>query len=486
MPNKPLKFSFYDVRKIPEHLMNFDFIKEIDYDDMTKEVTLTYRSGTVLPLGSVDPGIATSLTGATLNDNGELIFSVSDGTTINAGRVVSEYTYEDDYVSGTGLLSGSGVYKPLVSGSGDLYVSMDETELSISATFPGDTDLSALDETRIYNAYTWLSESTVEADTSYTTNTWYTRRLNDAKINNLNINVVNGEFTLTKGTYYISGFGRSFRGGITKIAIRDVVNNTTILDSVGAANYAASASSSVKNVISGYIMLESDTTVALQQMLDDKNSSSTLGVNGGGALADTVRSNSELNIWKLSGEILVPPILPEEPIDPLIAALQRNYYLNIANSMTASTSAMGASLSGSAKWDGGVLGPDGKIYGIPRDSTDILIIDPVSGTATRSAMGASLSGTSKFIGGALGPDGKIYGIPFNSSTVLIIDPMSESAYRSNLGASVGSNGWVGGSLSFDGGIFGIPYDGGNILMITPSIPTSMPGNVTLSPYLNKY
>jgi phage shock protein PspC (stress-responsive transcriptional regulator) len=84
---------------------------------------------------------------------------------------------------------------------------------------------------------------------------------------------------------------------------------------------------------------------------------------------------------------------------------------------------MGAALSGADKWIGGVLGPDGKIYGIPRnEAADILIIDPDAGTATRSPMGASLSGTEKWIGGVLGPDGKIYGIPFNAADILIIDP----------------------------------------------------------------
>jgi hypothetical protein len=82
---------------------------------------------------------------------------------------------------------------------------------------------------------------------------------------------------------------------------------------------------------------------------------------------------------------------------------------------------MGASLSGSLKWLGGVLGPDGKIYGIPFSSTDILIIDPVTSTATRSAMGASLSGSGKWIGGVLGPDGKIYGIPHDSTDILRIE-----------------------------------------------------------------
>jgi hypothetical protein len=64
------------------------------------------------------------------------------------------------------------------------------------------------------------------------------------------------------------------------------------------------------------------------------------------------------------------------------------------------------------------LGPDGKIYGIPSNATDILIIDPVAGTATRDAMGATLTDTAKWAGGVLGPDGKIYGIPLNATDIL--------------------------------------------------------------------
>jgi hypothetical protein len=59
---------------------------------------------------------------------------------------------------------------------------------------------------------------------------------------------------------------------------------------------------------------------------------------------------------------------------------------------------------------------------MPHDSTDILIIDPVAGTATRSNMGADLTGVWKWHGGILGPNGKIYGMPYYSSNVLIITP----------------------------------------------------------------
>ena len=71
------------------------------------------------------------------------------------------------------------------------------------------------------------------------------------------------------------------------------------------------------------------------------------------------------------------------------------------------------------KWTGGVLAPNGKIYGIPCDASSVLIIDPVTNTANTTAI-TGLSGADKWAGGVLAPNGKIYGIPYNASSVLII------------------------------------------------------------------
>ena len=76
---------------------------------------------------------------------------------------------------------------------------------------------------------------------------------------------------------------------------------------------------------------------------------------------------------------------------------------------TADTTAI-TGLSGTGKWLGGVLAPNGKIYGIPLDATSVLIIDPASNTANTTAI-TGLSGREKWIGGVLAPNGKIYGIP---------------------------------------------------------------------------
>ena len=87
---------------------------------------------------------------------------------------------------------------------------------------------------------------------------------------------------------------------------------------------------------------------------------------------------------------------------------------------SSSLSSMGANLSDGGKLTGGVLGGDGKIYCVPYNSTDILIIDPASQTATRSNMGANLSDSLKWSGGVLGGDGKIYCVPRNPTDILRI------------------------------------------------------------------
>ena len=90
---------------------------------------------------------------------------------------------------------------------------------------------------------------------------------------------------------------------------------------------------------------------------------------------------------------------------------------NVLGSPFVTTQLFG-SLSGTNKWRGGVLAPNGKIYGIPFNSTQVLEVDPA--TQTTQLFG-SLSGANKWGGGVLAPNGKIYGIPINSTQVLEVD-----------------------------------------------------------------
>jgi hypothetical protein len=86
-------------------------------------------------------------------------------------------------------------------------------------------------------------------------------------------------------------------------------------------------------------------------------------------------------------------------------------------------------LVGTGKWFGGVLGPNGCIYGIPRNSTSILKIDPTNDAVTTFG---NLAGTDKWIGGVLAPNGCIYGIPYNSTTILRIDTAPTRLWTSDV------------------------------------------------------
>jgi hypothetical protein len=126
------------------------------------------------------------------------------------------------------------------------------------------------------------------------------------------------------------------------------------------------------------------------------------------------------------------------------------------------TTALFGSLGAGSKWAGGVLAPNGKIYGIPFGSAQVLEIDPVNQT---TALFGSFSGSSKWFGGVLAPNGKIYGIPANSTQVLEIDPVNQTTAL--FGSLSGSAKWFGGVLAPNGKIYGIPRTSTEVLEIDP-------------------
>jgi hypothetical protein len=126
------------------------------------------------------------------------------------------------------------------------------------------------------------------------------------------------------------------------------------------------------------------------------------------------------------------------------------------------------------KWVGGVVAPNGKIYCIPHNATNVLIIDPITDTDISSNFGLTL-GNEGWWGGCLGSDGKIYGIPNNSNEVLVINPSNNTAeltdFSLNL-AEFGNTKWVGGVVGLNGKIYCIPTNATKILVINPSNNTA--------------
>ena len=76
-------------------------------------------------------------------------------------------------------------------------------------------------------------------------------------------------------------------------------------------------------------------------------------------------------------------------------------------------------------WHGGLLGPDGNVYGFPAHATSVLKIVVATGEVVE--LGGPLEeqnngGRYKWGGGCVGPDGCIYGIPSDATSVLKIRP----------------------------------------------------------------
>ena len=115
-------------------------------------------------------------------------------------------------------------------------------------------------------------------------------------------------------------------------------------------------------------------------------------------------------------------------------------------------------ITGNNDWFGGVLSPQGVIYGIPSAATSILRIDPSSDTISFFGSVGTPQGT-KWCGGVLAPNGAIYGMPYLLSQVLKIDPAESSAYTLAARYTPGPFGadFNGGVLSPRGIIYAMPF-----------------------------
>ena len=76
-------------------------------------------------------------------------------------------------------------------------------------------------------------------------------------------------------------------------------------------------------------------------------------------------------------------------------------------------------------WTTPILAPNGKMYCVPMDGRDILVIDP-DRNSFYLLKNIAPSGADKYRSGCLGPDGKIYFTPFGVQHVAVFDPQYET------------------------------------------------------------
>jgi len=139
---------------------------------------------------------------------------------------------------------------------------------------------------------------------------------------------------------------------------------------------------------------------------------------------------------------------------------------------------------GSAKWSGGVLAQNGRIYGVPYDASGVLILDVSSGNSATRTRITGLEGSAKWSGGVLGTNGNIYCMPYDSSSCLIINPLTDTSNNTSITGLTGSAKWFGGVLAPNSRIYGMPHNSSKILQLKAGLPT-IP-NWPIAPQFNKF
>jgi len=130
----------------------------------------------------------------------------------------------------------------------------------------------------------------------------------------------------------------------------------------------------------------------------------------------------------------------------------------------------------SGGWNGGVVGHDGNIYGIPDDMNKILKIDPSPNATNPTALvGDDLGlGRWKWFGGVVGNNSIIYGVPYvarsilsynlmTEETKLIADPLLGLRFRFTSTLK-----FAGGVLANNGMIYFIPFFYNKVIKFDPS------------------
>ncbi|MEM7183814.1 MAG: hypothetical protein AAF518_23110 [Spirochaetota bacterium] len=268
------------------------------------------------------------------------------------------------------------------------------------------------------------------------------------------------------------------------------VNNDSNLTGTTSTATSTDTSTSTSYTISGTISGLTGTAVLQNNSGDDLTLSANGGftfataLSGGAAYSVTVQTHSSFQhctVASGAGTAITNVTGISVSCADIIATSNWTNIQSILNTQSAlgsSGTETSTSISIGQGWSGAVLADNGKIYGIPTNSTNVPIIDPSTNTVDTSTITVS-SSTSKWYGGVLAPNGKIYGIPYSADHAIIIDPSTNTVDTTTLtGYTTTNYKWSSGVLAPDGKIYAIPYTSDYVLIIDPSTNTADTTSIT--------
>lgn len=149
---------------------------------------------------------------------------------------------------------------------------------------------------------------------------------------------------------------------------------------------------------------------------------------------------------------------------------------------TDTVSFFGELQEGSRKWAGGVLTPDGIIVAVPDDATQILLID--TNDDSISFLDVPDYGNQKWSFGVFAPNGLVYMVPDDAPTFLTLDLATNTL--NEFGDFPESDKWNGAVVGFNGKIYTVPDSDDRLLELDLCLETNFAVEVLLSTYFNKY
>jgi hypothetical protein len=230
---KPLDLSNYDPSSF-----NLDRLQTpaiIELIDSAGIITITKSDLQNEELPSYLPTPARSLENVTLENNGHLIFSFSDGNDIDVGDISKNIDFVYPTITGTGLYNGTN-YVPLESTNTDftITVNTESVELSIPDFTGGEfSGGMSIDQCSIFHDVGlagFPGSSTVYQHGTSQSNTWNIREFATTVLNALTLPEPNvGIFSLNAGFYRIECNVRARLVGRTMLRIWNVTTGEEII-----------------------------------------------------------------------------------------------------------------------------------------------------------------------------------------------------------------------------------------------------------------